>query len=127
MATTRRRQPDVTGWFTSSRSNNGNQCVEVRFAGDAVLIRDSKFRRNPANRTADEPVITVTASEWTSFLNLLTSARWQPGAHPLVVQSSPAGTTLCCGAITLTYTPAEWEAFVDGVHDGEFDRMILPA
>ncbi|MFD6463657.1 DUF397 domain-containing protein [Streptomyces roseolus] len=68
MATTASPGPAHTGWFTSSRSNNGNQCVEVRFDGDAVLIRDSKYRRDPANRLADEPILTVTPAEWSAFL-----------------------------------------------------------
>ncbi|WP_063125141.1 DUF397 domain-containing protein, partial [Nocardia arizonensis] len=75
MTTTATHRSVSTGWFTSTRSNNGNQCVEVRFVGDAVLIRDSKYRRDPANRPADEPIITVTANEWTSFLGLLAAGR----------------------------------------------------
>ncbi|MFI9507498.1 DUF397 domain-containing protein [Nocardia sp. NPDC052566] len=130
MATTASR-PESTGWFTSSRSNNGNQCVEVRFDGDAVHVRDSKYRRNPVNRTADEPIITVTVSEWTDFLILLRSGRSQPvsaGAHTLFAHTDSSGdTTLRHGYLTLTYTPEEWTAFLDGVHDGEFDRISLPA
>ncbi|GAB2649852.1 DUF397 domain-containing protein [Nocardia goodfellowii] len=121
MATTASPLPEHTGWFTSSRSNNGNQCVEVRFDGDAVLIRDSKYRRNPANRLADEPIITVTASQWNSFLKLLDSGR----AHDqLLVRTSADGSaTLRHRDITLSYTPEEWTAFLAGVRDGEFDRV----
>jgi hypothetical protein len=32
------------GWFKSSRSSNNANCVEVRFAGGAVGVRDSKDR-----------------------------------------------------------------------------------
>ncbi|MEV0029082.1 DUF397 domain-containing protein [Nocardia sp. NPDC050793] len=125
MATTASPRPGSTGWFTSSRSNNGNQCVEVRFDGDAVLIRDSKYRRNPANRPAEEPIITVTANAWTSFLTLLTSGRTHTD---LIVHTAADGTTtLRHGDVTLTYTPEEWEAFLAGAYDGEFDRIILPA
>ncbi|MEV0294249.1 DUF397 domain-containing protein [Nocardia sp. NPDC050710] len=125
MATTASLRSVSTGWFTSTRSNNGNQCVEVRFAGDAVLIRDSKYRRNPANRTAEEPIITVTASEWTSFLTMLITGR----SHDRLIARTAAdgATTLTDGDITLTYTPEEWDAFLEGARDGEFDRIILPA
>lgn len=60
-------------WRKSTRSGNGNACVEVADnlldEAGVVLVRDSK---NPT------------------------------------------------GAV-LTFTRAEWEAFVGGVHDGEFD------
>ncbi|QIS16849.1 DUF397 domain-containing protein [Nocardia arthritidis] len=127
MATTARPWPASTGWFTSSRSNNGNQCVEVRFDGDAVLIRDSKYRRNPANRTAEEPVITVNISEWTSFLTHLKAGTAPFGLSLFAGDTADGGTALRHGATVLTYTPAEWNAFLAGVRDGEFDRIMLPA
>lgn len=55
-------------WRTSSASGGG-ECVEVAFADEGVLVRDSK---------------------------------------------SPEGALL-------SFTPREWEAFVIGVHRGEFD------
>ncbi|MBH0781224.1 DUF397 domain-containing protein [Nocardia bovistercoris] len=123
MTTTATLRSVCTGWFTSTKSNNGNQCVEVRFVGDAVLIRDSKYRRDPANRPGDEPIITVTANEWTLFLGLLTTGR---PADRLIARTGADGTTtLRHGHTTLTYTPEEWDAFVAGVHDGEFDRATL--
>ncbi|WP_068025409.1 DUF397 domain-containing protein [Nocardia mexicana] len=127
MSTTARYRPETTGWFTSTRTNNGNQCVEVRFDGGAVLIRDSKFRRDPAHRREDEPVITVTASEWMTFLD---AVRGRDAATEVLV-AAPAphadGTTLRCGDTALDYTRGEWDAFVAGVRDGEFDRIAVPA
>ncbi|MFE1594638.1 DUF397 domain-containing protein [Nocardia sp. NPDC058705] len=120
MSTTARRSPAEHGWFTSSRSNNGNQCVEVRFDGDAVQIRDSKFRRNPMNVGLDEPIITVDTALWTAFLHsLLTTTR-----HPaLVAHVSPDGSaTLRHEDILLRFTAPEWTAFVAGVRDNEFAR-----
>ncbi|MEV6138559.1 DUF397 domain-containing protein [Nocardia sp. NPDC051990] len=124
MATTATLRSVFSDWFTSSRSNNGNQCVEVRFDGDVVLIRDSKYRRNPANRPAEEPVITVTASLWTSFIHLLNSGR---SHNELIADTSADGSaTLRHGGITLSYTAEEWDAFAAGARDGEFDRVIVP-
>ncbi|MFC9965765.1 DUF397 domain-containing protein [Nocardia ignorata] len=118
MSITARRRPADHGWFTSSRSNNGNQCVEVRFEGDAVQIRDSKFRRNPMNRGLDEPIITVPASVWNAFLDCLLAQRPHPS---LTTQHAADGaTTLRHGSTALHFTPAEWEAFVAGVRDDEF-------
>ncbi|WP_280468703.1 DUF397 domain-containing protein [Nocardia cyriacigeorgica] len=126
MATTAKYRPHARGWFTSSRSNNGNQCVEVRFDGDAVLIRDSKYRRNPANRPDEEPVITVTAREWTVFIDSLTERG--PATSVLTVHTAEDGhIRLGHGATTLVYTPQEWAAFRAGAIVGEFDRIALPA
>ncbi|WP_249644498.1 DUF397 domain-containing protein [Nocardia sputi] len=119
-------RPVRTGWFTSTRSNNGNQCVEVRFDGDAVLIRDSKYRRDPANRPAEEPVITVTAAEWTAFLDTLRT-RGRSSGELRAHTAANGHTTLRHGGITLVYTPEEWDAFLLGAYDGEFDCIVLPA
>ncbi len=118
MSTTARRSPADHGWFTSSRSNNGNQCVEVRFDGDAVQIRDSKFRRNPMNLGMDEPIITVDAALWTAFLDCLRTTRRHPA---LVAHVSPDGSaTLRHEDTLLHFTAPEWAAFVAGVRDNEF-------
>lgn len=127
MAASVRYRPEVTGWFTSTRTNNGNQCVEVRFDGATVLIRDSKFRRNPANRAADEPVIAVAAGDWMTFLDAVLGAAEQPAAALTAVRLGDGHTTIRGGAVELTYTPGEWDAFVAGVRDGEFDRVAAPA
>src|SRR6266568_2628508 len=119
-----RYRPEVTGWFTSTRTNNGNQCVEVRFDGATVLIRDSKFRRDPANRPVDEPVITVTAGEWMAFLESVLGGAAATGATALTAVSLGDGHTAIRGAaVELTYTPGEWDAFIAGARDGEFDRI----
>ncbi|MDQ3988785.1 MAG: DUF397 domain-containing protein [Actinomycetota bacterium] len=55
-----------TPWFTSSYSNAAAACVEVRFAGDAVLVRDSKDRTRG-------PILAVTPNEWAAFLDGLSS------------------------------------------------------
>ncbi|WP_216916879.1 DUF397 domain-containing protein [Nocardia noduli] len=129
MATTATfRSVCISDWFTSSRSNNGNQCVEVRFVGDVVSVRDSKYRRDPAALLCDEPIITVTATEWTSFLTVLASGGSAEGPTALTaLTTSDGATSLRHGEITLTYTPEEWNAFIAGVRDGEFDRVVLPA
>jgi uncharacterized protein DUF397 len=49
-------------WFKSSYSDNSLACVEVRFDGDAVLVRDSKNR-------AHGPTLAVTITGWATFLD----------------------------------------------------------
>ncbi len=57
-------------WFKSTRSGpNSDNCVEVAFVEEAIVVRDSKNPDGPA----------------------------------------------------LIFTPAEWDAFVGGAKDGEFD------
>jgi Domain of unknown function (DUF397) len=49
-------------WFKSSYSDNSLGCVEVRFAEDAVVVRDSKNR-------AHGPTLAVPTTEWAAFLD----------------------------------------------------------
>ncbi|MFE6857605.1 DUF397 domain-containing protein [Nocardia sp. NPDC057668] len=56
-------------WRTSSYSgSNGGECVEVAFDGDLVLIRDSKYLRDPANDPARQPMLAVSGAVWAAFL-----------------------------------------------------------
>ncbi|MGW0432877.1 DUF397 domain-containing protein [Micromonospora sp. NPDC003197] len=50
-------------WFKSSRSSDNANCVEVRFADDAVGVRDSKDRSGPA--------LAFGAAAWTGFVATL--------------------------------------------------------
>ncbi|SCL25215.1 protein of unknown function [Micromonospora pallida] len=50
-------------WFKSSRSASNAACVEVRFAGGNVGVRDSKDRSGPA--------LAFDGGAWTSFLGAL--------------------------------------------------------
>ncbi|WP_405496142.1 DUF397 domain-containing protein [Nocardia sp. NBC_00511] len=56
------KQPVMGKWYTSSRSNQGNQCVEVFHAANAVGVRDSK---NPGG-----PELFFTVEQWNSFIRL---------------------------------------------------------
>ncbi|MDG4832913.1 DUF397 domain-containing protein [Solwaraspora sp. WMMD1047] len=57
-------------WFKSSRSSNNASCVEVRFAGGGVGIRDSKDRTGPT--------LAFDGAGWTSFLTTLKAAPTSP-------------------------------------------------
>ena len=109
------------GWRTSTRSSNGANCVEVDFAADGVAMRDSKAR-------GTGPVIHFSAEEWTAFVreaidglpnhNGAVTVNTQDGAT--CVQTLSTGVTLC-------FTPGEWNAFLAGARDGEFDYPHEPA
>ncbi|MBF6356740.1 DUF397 domain-containing protein [Nocardia higoensis] len=123
MATNAGGRPIRTGWFTSSRSNNGNQCVEVKFGADAVWIRDSKYRCGAAGEHAAQPVLSVTASEWDDLVARLRSGGPAP---ELITENAGGGVELRRDGTVLTFTRAEWDAFLGGVADGEFDRVPQP-
>jgi hypothetical protein len=50
---------DAGGWRKSSRSGNGPDCVEVRFSGGEVHVRNS---RDPTG-----PHLIFTRGEWAAF------------------------------------------------------------
>ncbi|WFE41202.1 DUF397 domain-containing protein [Micromonospora sp. WMMD998] len=54
------------GWFKSSRSSDNANCVEVRFAGGAVDVRDTKDRTGPT--------LAFDSGSWASFLTGLKAA-----------------------------------------------------
>ncbi|HEX7303128.1 DUF397 domain-containing protein [Lentzea sp.] len=52
-------------WFTSSYSNSGGSCVEVRLVADTAMVRDSK------DRSAHRPVLHISREGWGAFLNVV--------------------------------------------------------
>lgn len=123
-------EPDSSprvGWFKSSRSNNGGGCVEVKFDGDSVLIRDSKYLRNPINDPASQPIITVPAIKWKGFLeNVVGKAADDVVGAPAIERDPAGGATLrALDGTVLVYDEVEWDAFVCGILDEEF--ALTPA
>lgn len=120
--------PHQQTWFKSSFSSNANACVEVRFDGAHVSIRDSKFRRNLTHIIAREPIIQITRDEWATLLNELTGSA-APGANGavLIESNTDATTTLrtADGKTALTFTETEWQSYLAGVHAGEFQPAAL--
>ncbi|MEU5851901.1 DUF397 domain-containing protein [Saccharopolyspora shandongensis] len=108
----------TTGWFKSSFSNPSQACVEIRFADGLVQVRDSKDR-------GEGPVIDVPGREWPTVLAEV--AGLVPGGTNRtirIVLRADGGADfqpLPARSLTLSYTAAEWDAFVAGVRAGEFD------
>ncbi|WP_280425310.1 DUF397 domain-containing protein [Nocardia carnea] len=125
MSTTQTVEGPRSGWFKSSKSNDGPACVEVKFDADRVHIRDSKYRRDPANNLADEPIISIDATSWQSFLDYVASGREQsPHGDLPAIEYRPDGAVVLRAPSpgpTLAFTPQEWSAFVAGVGAREFD------
>lgn len=109
-------------WKVSTYSGtNGGQCVEVAVHGADVLIRDSKYLRDPANDPRAQPVISVPVELWSQVLDLAlsTGSGSVEGALAIVVEDDGSA-RVHSGEVTLAYTADEWDAFVKGVADGEF-------
>ncbi|MFI7145976.1 DUF397 domain-containing protein [Nonomuraea sp. NPDC050022] len=140
---------DEQGWITSSRTGSGQQCVQMKPSGTGVALRDSKDPSGPQLRagtdawrsflagakngyfelSAPPPAATGRTTKPTpEDLNLI-SAEWLHtpdrldsllsiafvGSH-VVMRLSPT-------AETLVFTLAEWQAWLDGAKDGEFDHL----
>lgn len=119
--------PVMTGWNTSSFSQNNAACVEVSIA-ERVLIRDTKDRGGP--------MLDVTLEQWQQFLDHLVAGvvttdlrvRYELehrsyDGDPLPV---PVYYHLTGNSTTLHFTAAEWRAFLRGVRNGEFN-VAVPA
>lgn len=59
---------EVGVWRKALRSGQNGNCVEVKSAGAAILIRDSKYLRDPSNDPEAQPIISITVAQWSDFL-----------------------------------------------------------
>ncbi|MBF6234489.1 DUF397 domain-containing protein [Nocardia farcinica] len=107
-------------WFKSSFSKEAANCVEVRFAGDAVLVRDSKYLRDPGNDPARQPVIEISAMRWGAFLAYAVDPGVAPEPGLPVIVRGAHGVVVSLGGVSLHFTGAEWTAFTSGIAVGEF-------
>ena len=105
---------DHLAWRTSTRSSDGEKCVEVAPTPRGVVIRHSK---HPHDGT-----ITFPYPEWSRFLR---EALDHPGEANSVVTIATSGPdTLVCsvhGEVTLRFDHEQWTAFRHGAMAGEFD------
>lgn len=115
-----------THWRKATASTNGGDCVEVKAHGATILIRDSKYLRDPTNDPDLQPIITITATQWHVFLDTVAGRSSQLSEPAITVHTDRSVTLTSADSTTLRYTPAEWEAFLTGVHNGEFD-ITTPA
>ncbi|WP_084478468.1 DUF397 domain-containing protein [Nocardia jejuensis] len=73
---------DAPTWRKATASNNGGACVEVRFEGESVLIRDSKYLRDATNDPAEQPTIAVPNAAWPEFLDRIPkTSEWFKSTH----------------------------------------------
>lgn len=101
-------------WRTSTRSSNGEKCVQVAPAHDDVMIRHSKPPENGA--------ISFSYPAWARFLRQALDER--DSANGVATISQVGSDTLVRsvhGDVTLLFDHGEWTAFQRGAMAGEFD------
>jgi hypothetical protein len=106
---------DRLAWRTSTRSSNGENCVEVAPSTDGVVIRHSK---HPAAGTIAFPY-----HAWSAFVR--DAPEDGPTSANGVASITKIGTDTLVTSLTtnveLRFDEGEWSAFLAGAADGEFD------
>ncbi len=108
-------------WFKATASNGGGCCVEVCFANEMVLVRDSKWHGPPGVK---RPILSIGHHAWTMFLGKIHGALPTKVDQDLSVENGDKGTVVFRSSIEndeLVFLKQEWEAFKDGASKGEFN------
>ncbi|WP_225732620.1 DUF397 domain-containing protein, partial [Nocardia sp. JCM 34519] len=110
------------GWVKSSFSRDMSDRVEIQPTLDYVLLRDSKYLRDAANDPTTQPVISIAATSWQVFLAAVSGEAVDRDADiPSIDRTENGGAVVRSAAeATLTFTKAEWDAFIAGIQAGEF-------
>ncbi|MEB3371596.1 DUF397 domain-containing protein [Saccharopolyspora mangrovi] len=101
-------------WRTSTRSSNGEKCVEVAPTSDGVVIRHSKH--------PEAGTIAFSRSEWEAFIGETCGSLSTPNRAATINQSGTDTVvrSLNNSAVELRFDEDEWSAFTAGAADGEF-------
>lgn len=105
-------------FFKSTYSGANQSCVEIAHYAEVVLIRDSKYVGPDEIR----PLVTVPAARWTQFLELVRRGDTVQLGDLTVTVNDDGGASIAGSGHTLDYTTEEWDAFLKGVVDRQFDR-----
>jgi hypothetical protein len=102
-------------FVTATKSGAAGHCVEVSRNGlhnNLVLVRDSKDNGNGLT-------LSFTQEQWNVFLKEVNTEgmNWAKNAGGMYVVTSPD----VMSDDELFFTEDEWDAFIDGVRQGEFD------
>lgn len=104
-------------WKKSTYSNANGNCAEVDLTGEThVGLRDSK-------QNGTGPELAYTRTQWLAFLIQVISGTCEE-AHFSEKGVHLDGTTLAGEPASLWFTRAEWDAFIDGVRDHQFDLEL---
>ena len=100
-------------WRTSSYTGAGENCVDVAPSPASVLVRHSK-------RHADG-IIEFTHAEWAAFVTAARDGSTFDGKVTVHKDGTDTLVTSPGTGIELRYDKGEWDAFVAGANDREFD------
>ena len=114
---------EVAVWRKAARSGANGNCVEVKADGTTILIRDSKYLRDPSNDPETQPIITLNVSQWRDFLDVVAGRSTAPSEPAITVRPDGSASLTSSDGISLEYTPTEWLYFSEAVVDGEFDDL----
>lgn len=115
---------EVGVWRKARRSGgNGGSCVEVKATATAILIRDSKYLREPSNAPEAQPIISITVAQWQSFANVVASGSTASSEPAITVHTDGSATLESTDGVVLAYTPTEWLYFAEAVANREFDDL----
>ena len=107
------------GWYKSAACNGGASCVEVFPFIDGVVIADSK------QTAADRPTIKTSFNIWNTILeqikeNKTPTHKTEGDPDHLKATEAPDGSgTISNNETVLTYTTNEWQAFKQGIKQGD--------
>ncbi|BCK59411.1 DUF397 domain-containing protein [Nocardia wallacei] len=114
---------EVGVWRKALRSGQNGNCVEVKSAGAAILIRDSKYLRDPSNDPEAQPIISITVAQWSDFLEAVAGRSEALTEPAITVHADGSATLTSADGVALDYTPTEWLYFSEAVTEGEFDDL----
>lgn len=113
-------------WSKATASSANGFCVEVAHTDGQVLVRDTKWERDP-DRTEPRPTLTVDPGDWEHTLTALTGGTGHVATPTLAVIHRVDGTARFHGnSAALEFTADEMTAFLDGVSKDEF-AVATPA
>ncbi|WP_406317410.1 DUF397 domain-containing protein [Streptosporangium sp. NBC_01639] len=136
-------------WITSSYSGSGQQCVQMKPTPSGVTVRDSKNPDGAWLSCTSEAWRSLVAAAKDGVYDLpahvreapsrpakpafgdlrLMTARWLPvprrddGHLSIAFVDDHVAMRLSPRPETLVFTPGEWDAWLCGARDGEFDRL----
>ncbi|WP_370012698.1 DUF397 domain-containing protein [Nocardia cyriacigeorgica] len=114
---------EIGVWRKAVRSGQNGSCVEVKSTGATILIRDSKYLRDPSNDPQAQPIISITVAQWRDFLEVVAGRSEALTEPTITVYADGSATLTSADGVALDYTPTEWLYFAEAVTEGEFDDL----
>jgi hypothetical protein len=109
---------DNLAWRTSTRSTNGEKCVEVALAAHGVVIRHGKH--------PDAGAITFPIDAWATFVReACNGSSSENGVATITKIGTDTLVRSVHNAVELRFDEGEWSAFVAGAADGEFESDFV--